>query len=153
MSKPLKRHPGLQPLSREHHEGLLLCWKIRKGLSTGVDPERIKAYVDWFFENKLLPHFEIEECAVFPILGNEHPGVITALGQHEQLIDLFRQKSEVPGVLEEIPDTLENHIRFEERQLFNTIQEAASEEEWAKVDHVHASLSANCGIWRDEFWK
>ncbi|WP_241739476.1 hypothetical protein [Aestuariibaculum marinum] len=29
--KPLKRHKALQPLSREHHYGLLLTWKIRTG--------------------------------------------------------------------------------------------------------------------------
>jgi hypothetical protein len=48
-TKPLKRHAALQPLSREHHHGLLLGWKIRTGLSNGAPLERIKAYADWFF--------------------------------------------------------------------------------------------------------
>ncbi|CDF79955.1 hypothetical protein BN863_22430 [Formosa agariphila KMM 3901] len=30
--KPLKRHKSLQPLSRDHHHGLLLAWKIRADL-------------------------------------------------------------------------------------------------------------------------
>lgn len=42
MSQPIKRHPSLQPLSREHHYGLLLSWKIREGFKREVPPERIK---------------------------------------------------------------------------------------------------------------
>lgn len=153
MPKPLKRHPGLQPLSREHHEGLLLCWKIRKGLNTSVDPERIKSYANWFFENKLVPHFKIEESAVFPVLGNDHPEGRKALNQYEQLIVLFRGQFNTSEILEQLPEALENHIRFEERQLFNMIQDAASEEEWDKIEKVHSSHSLECEIWKDEFWK
>jgi len=39
---PIKRSIALQPLSREHHHGLLLCWKIRTGLKKGIDIDRIK---------------------------------------------------------------------------------------------------------------
>ena len=58
---PIKRSIALQPLSREHHHGLLLCWKIRTGLKKGIDIDRIKKYSDWFFKNSLLTHFNIEE--------------------------------------------------------------------------------------------
>ena len=34
--KPQKRHKALQPLSREHHHGLLLSWKIRTGFSKDI---------------------------------------------------------------------------------------------------------------------
>ncbi len=43
--KPQKRHIALQPLSREHHQGLLLSWKIRKGLSRKIEFDRIQNYV------------------------------------------------------------------------------------------------------------
>lgn len=42
MSKSIKRTKALQPLSRDHHHGLLLCWKIRQGIKLNVEPERIK---------------------------------------------------------------------------------------------------------------
>ena len=41
---PIKRSEFLKPISREHHHGLLLCWKIRAGLKKGIEPERIKLY-------------------------------------------------------------------------------------------------------------
>ncbi len=42
MSKPIKRSVALKPLSREHHHGLLLSWKIREGFNRNVEIERIK---------------------------------------------------------------------------------------------------------------
>ncbi len=72
MSQPIKRHPSLQSLSREHHYGLLLSWKIREGFKREVPPERIKKYTNWFWENHLAPHFQFEESYIFPILGNQH---------------------------------------------------------------------------------
>ena len=62
--KPQKRHKALQPLSREHHHGLLLSWKIRSGFSKNIEPKRIRTYADWFFKTHLIPHFEME--------GNSH---------------------------------------------------------------------------------
>jgi len=61
MTKPIKRHESIQPLSRDHHHGLLLSWKIRSGISKGVDINRIKKYADWFYTNHIKPHFGIEE--------------------------------------------------------------------------------------------
>jgi len=89
---PLKRHVGLQPLSREHHHGLLLCWKIRTGLKKGIEEERIKKYADWFFKHHLLPHFEAEEKYVFPILDAEDSRIKKALAQHRRLKRLFVSK-------------------------------------------------------------
>jgi len=42
MSNPIKRNEALKPLSRDHHHGLLLCWKIRQGIKLNIEPERIK---------------------------------------------------------------------------------------------------------------
>ena len=42
-TKPLKRHAGLVELSRDHHHGLLLSWKIRQGLKKEIEPEAGKA--------------------------------------------------------------------------------------------------------------
>lgn len=46
MPKPIKRHTALKPLSREHHHGLLLSWKIREGLKRNIEIPRIKKYID-----------------------------------------------------------------------------------------------------------
>lgn len=151
-NKPIKRHKAIQPLSREHHQGLLLCWKIRKGFETGVDPRRIKKYADWFWENQLQEHFRIEEKYVFPVLGPENNLVKQALEEHEHLAALFHQDTEISFALKMIRDDLEGHIRFEERVLFNKIQEEASSEALHHIQQHHGR-QISCGLWEDEFWK
>jgi iron-sulfur cluster repair protein YtfE (RIC family) len=151
-NNPIKRHEAIQPLSREHHQGLLLCWKIRKGFETGVEPQRIKNYTDWFWENQLQEHFRIEEKYVFPVLGAENNLVKQALEEHEHLAALFNQEAEISLALETIQNDLEGHIRFEERVLFNKIQEEASAEELQHIQEHHEK-EISCGVWGDEFWK
>src|SRR5690606_32827540 len=87
--KPLKRHKALQPFSREHHHGLLLSWKIRSGLSKNIELERIKTYADCFFKNQLVPHFELEEKYIFPLLDSDHELIKRALAEHRRLTRLF----------------------------------------------------------------
>lgn len=151
MIEPIKRHESIQPLSRDHHHGLLLCWKIRTGFSEGVSPERIKLYVEWFYENHIKNHFDIEEKYVFTVLGNEHELIKQALSEHKILINLFTEKSDLEGSLRSIQTELEKHIRFEERILFNEIQNVASEEQ-LKIIKEHHSDHKFVDNLSDQFW-
>lgn len=151
MSQPIKRHNALQPWSREHHHGLLLSWKIKKGFTLQVDIQRIKDYCDWFWKNHLLSHFETEEKYIFPILGKENHLVEQALDEHGQLRVMFEQKEADTHTLSQIESLLNDHIRFEERVLFNAIQEVASIEELKLLEEVHKE-GVTCEIWTDEFW-
>lgn len=150
--KPIKRDKLIQPLSREHHHTLLLCWKIRKGFAKGVEPERIKVYADWFFEGHILPHFEIEEKYMFPVLGNKHALVKKALSEHRRLKRLFRDGEEIEKSLGQIEEELEKHIRFEERELFNIIQQKASQEELELIAEKHGPEEKFQENTADEFW-
>lgn len=151
MPKSIKREPALQPLSREHHHGLLLCWKIREGLKRKVDPDRIKKYTDWFWENNLVPHFKEEEKAVFPVLGNEHNLVKKALSEHRRLKRLFEEDVASLKTLGLIEEELDSHIRFEERVLFNKIQEVATRAQLEAIT-VHNEKEVTLDEWHDVFW-
>ena len=137
--KPIKRAEYLKTLSREHHHGLLLCWKIKTGFSKGVSIERMKLYLDWFFKNYLQPHFEIEEIYIFPILGNENILVKQAIEEHKLITSLFYNTSQIETSIRQIQIDLENHIRFEERVLFNEIQKVASSENMEALTKIHNS--------------
>lgn len=150
--KHMKRHEALQPLSREHHHGLLLCWKIRTGLSKSIAPERIKAYSDWFCENYLQTHFHNEEKLIFPILGEKNEMVKKALAEHRRLMRLFADREEIEKSLNRIEEELERHIRFEERILFPKVQEAATSEQMAFIAAVHDE-KAFVDNTDDEFWR
>ncbi len=149
--KPIKRSRSLQPLSRDHHHTLLLCWKIRKGFTKGVDPSRIKAYSDWFFHSHLLPHFKIEEKYLFPVLGKEDHMIKKALAEHRRLRRLFEDDRNPEKSLSLIEEELDHHVRFEERELFNRIQENATEEELALIVRHHCDEKFQENTC-DEFW-
>jgi hypothetical protein len=152
MTAPIKRHTALQPFSHDHHHALLLCWKIREGLKRNVSASRISDYVRWFWNEQLAPHFAIEEKYIFPVLGNDHIHVRQALDEHRRIESLFQLNDVSAPSLKEIADTLDDHIRFEERTLFNEIQKAATPEQ-LKLIEEHHSAGAFCDDWKDEFWK
>ena len=151
MPTPIKRHKALQPLSREHHQGLLFCWKIRTGFSKGIAGHRVKAYSDWFYLNHLLPHFKEEETYLFPLLGNDDELVLKAIADHRRLMELFEEKSDFEAVLHQIEKELEQHIRYEERVLFNAIQNHATEEE-LKGYEIQCPETPHSKEWEDPFW-
>lgn len=128
-TKPIKRMEALRPLSREHHQGLLLCWKIRAAFAKNISPNRVKKYTDWFFIQHIQPHFEVEEQYIFPILGDQHHMVKKALAQHRRITKLFKDRKQIARSLSRLEDELASHIRFEERLLFNEVQKVASEQE------------------------
>lgn len=149
---PLKRDKALQPVSHDHHHGLLLCWKIRTGISKNVAPQRMKIYTDWFFKTHLIPHFELEESLLFPILGTNHALIKKALAEHRRLKRLFEAESDLIKNLSLIEEELEQHIRFEERILFGEIQKLASTEELELVEQTHTKEKFLDNT-QDEFWK
>lgn len=138
---PLERHPLLRPLSRDHHQGLLLCWRIRRELARPTGHERMLEECRAFFHSDLLLHFAVEEEAVFPVLGADHPAVHRAVLEHRRLSRLFLQTEDALHALSLIEDELEAHIRFEERVLFPAIQEAATDEELGRIDRLHGVLT------------
>ena len=150
--KPIKRDKNIQPLSRDHHHTLLLCWKIRKGFSKEVSPERMKTYSDWFFKNYVLPHFRIEEKYLFPVLREDHEMVKRALAEHRRLERLFNDDKEITRSLSLIEEELELHVRYEERELFNEIQKQATSEQLLIITEVHKDERFQENA-EDEFWK
>jgi len=153
---PLKRHPGLIPLSKEHHFGLLLVWKIRQGINFKVDPERIGKYVLHFFQHDLEEHFKSEENQVFNKMPEKDPLILQAIAEHEKLYDIIHQLksgSVSTASLEEFAELLEKHIRFEERHLFPHLQNTLTDETLVSLQKELEMQHATCEIpWEDEFW-
>ncbi|RYD89768.1 MAG: hemerythrin domain-containing protein [Sphingobacteriales bacterium] len=151
---PLKRSLQLQPLSREHHEGLLLAWKIRQGIAKGVALPRIGDYVLWFWRAELEDHFRREEAAFHPALPGA-PLLARMQEEHEELEGLLHVLEQIPdtALLEEIATKLNDHIRFEERELFPWIEEQLGKEKLDVLqDIVDAKKRTNLPPWTDQFW-
>jgi hemerythrin-like domain-containing protein len=132
-----KRHPSLILLSQDHHHGLALALRLRQGdtalLNDGWTHDRGEQAkrVQHFYESELRPHFKAEEEVLFPILQQQLPSssalVETLLGQHREMEQLVR---DIAVARDEIRDrslvtlgmVLEKHIRSEERELFELMQ-------------------------------
>ncbi|MCK0156130.1 hemerythrin domain-containing protein [Cellulophaga sp. F20128] len=150
--KPIKRDIALQAISREHHFGLLLCWKIRTGFAKKVSPDRIKQYVNWFYKNHIIDHFKVEEEYIFPILGNDSDYIKSALADHRRLKRLFTGDKDLEKSLSNLEEELEQHIRFEERVVFNEIQKIATKEQLSVIRNLHTDEKFIDNT-ADEFWK
>lgn len=148
-NKPIRRHKSLQPISHEHHYSLQLCWKIRIGLKKNVDLKRIEKYALWFYINHLLPHFNLEEEFVFPLLGQDNDLILKAKADHKQIKEMF--DSDPINQLEQIAELLEKHIRFEERILFNEIQLNLNTEQLFKNETLHSKPEFKDNT-SDAFW-
>jgi hypothetical protein len=151
-NKPIKRSEFLKLLSIEHHHGLLFCWKIRAGIKKDVEVSRIKKYADWFYQNYLIPHFEVEEKYVFTILGNENELIKKAVSEHRRLKRLFESTTEFQKNIGLIEEELEGHIRFEERILFGEIQKFATAEQLQSIQVNHSDEKFVDNL-TDPFWE
>jgi hypothetical protein len=151
--KPIKRSPQLAPLSREHHEGLLFAWKLRQGLSKNIEAFRISAFVQWFWQQHLHPHFQKEEQALPLILSGTHPLIQQMFREHLEIKNRIVEVSQHGDLknFETLAQQVNDHIRFEERQLFGEVEISATPEQLQELsvllkDEEHAS------VWDDEFW-
>ncbi len=149
----MKRDESLIGLSKDHHHGLLLVWKLREGMKKKIEVERIATYAVCSFRQQILPHFDKEEQYLFPILGEPHPLGIQAQAEHAELKALIETIGSTPKMktLAVFAHVLESHIRFEERELFQYLQDHHLPE--VKKVAIKLSDSDNAEMnWSDAFW-
>ncbi|MDP4150710.1 MAG: hemerythrin domain-containing protein [Bacteroidota bacterium] len=153
---PIKRDAAIASFSRDHHAGLLLIWKIRRGLRHSTDPERIGNYVLYFYKADLEKHFRDEESWLFGKLPPDDELRKRAEADHQAVYALIADLSinrKDATLLQKLADRLEQHIRFEERQLFNHLQDVLSEEEMQAI--AERMPNGSCDLdddWKDKFW-
>lgn len=154
--KPIKRNAAIVEFSKDHHFALLLVWKIREGLKKSIDSKRISKYVIHFYDTDLIHHFADEENFLFSKLSSDNPLRIQAEAEHKnikQMISELRQNSDDRDLLKRFTDVLEKHIRFEERELFNHLQESISDKMLTEISlSVKSREHEPDGAWNDIFW-
>ncbi|MBR9915581.1 MAG: hemerythrin domain-containing protein [Algicola sp.] len=152
MNKPLKRHEALRPFSREHHFSLLLCWKIRQGITKNIDPSRIMTHVRWHYNKHIRQHFDAEERHIFPLIDPQDELVQRALVDHQSLRRLFESEETSYHQLSKIEKTLNEHIRFEERVLFKRIEAQINPKILSGISGIHNNERIDDNE-EDPFWE
>lgn len=138
---PIKRSKAFVQFSRDHHFGLLLVWRIRQDLTKGTAISEINNYIYEFFIDDLQLHFKEEEELMFSKLDAADPLRVQAENEHEaiyQMMTTIQASNAGTILLRQFADLLEAHIRFEERTLFNHLQQHMTPEEQEVLSHLTA---------------
>ena len=125
------RDPALIPLSQQHHNGLALCVLTERALASDRSDaavSRLARRVIDRYEIELTNHFGIEEQLLFPLIEREigRMAIVTELiADHRSLEMLVDQLRAAPSaeLLQSFCDLLRGHIRREENELFQDIQQ------------------------------
>ena len=140
----MKRSHALEPLSHDHHAGLVFVSRLRAAQRAGDDPARLAAETLAFWHDHLVPHFEEEEAFVLPLLERGAPALATQLlDEHRQIRQLVEDLGSEPdtwkGPLGAVASALVAHIRFEEREAFPAAERLADAQTRA---HIGAQIRA-----------
>lgn len=147
------RDRNLIPLSHQHQHALALCVQIERGLaSEKPDPQHWQQEIARLFEGEIRYHFEAEEKVLFPF-AERAPKLRDLVDELRIEHRLLRQyaagaasgRLTVPE-LQLFAASLASHVRKEERQLFEGIQEFFPAEEMAKTGAELDSYFLNSGM-------
>lgn len=130
----MKRDPALRNLSNEHHQGLVLAKRAKKAACTD-DAQQAWNEIRSRFATEMEPHFQDEETGLLPALerAGEAELVKRTLDEHIALRRLIGENS-VESMIR-FAGLLEQHIRFEERELFEAAQRVLTPAELDKLTH------------------
>ena len=142
-SRGLYRAPALVPLSRDHHDALVhaLCLRRRAGR-----PDAAGAFLD-FYRRELVGHLADEEDVVLvAVEGVDPAGAARIREEHAGLRGLAAALEEAVAAGAPLGDPMEaagrllhDHVRYEERIFFMSLQAALS---GAALDALGADLEA-----------
>jgi hemerythrin-like domain-containing protein len=151
------RDKNLIPLSRQHQHALALCVRLDRAIQAGeIDVEAWQAEIQQQFESEIGIHFAAEEKELFPAAARfpEIRSLVDELlAEHVVLRDYFARagaRSLDSASLGNFGEKLVQHIRKEERQLFEGMQKVMSASELASLgaalDEALKDASQACAL-------
>jgi iron-sulfur cluster repair protein YtfE (RIC family) len=133
------RDKNLIPLSHQHQHALALCVRIDRAVMNAAVVKNFAGEIEEMWARELRFHFEAEETVLFPETARvdglrelteeliaEHRAIEgMANGAREKLLDGER--------LQEFALVLSGHVRKEERQLFEGLQQKLTAEKLGEL--------------------
>ena len=155
----MKRHEKLQPLSRQHHNGLLAALLLKKGIGKAADANVMAAFIIDFWNKDLKEHFASEEELLIPPLLNSSLDKNLndqLLKEHELIrsyIDSLKNSADNISIIKAFSELLDKHIRFEERIYFPQAEKILSDEQLQKIGQQLKDEGENCMNYPVKFWE
>jgi hypothetical protein len=82
----MKRNINLMELSKDHHQVLLLIWKIKQGINNQTPVNKIVDYMVHFSKAALKPYFKEEENDVLIFLNDDDQLKKRTLLEHQEIL-------------------------------------------------------------------
>ena len=156
----MERDKNLQPLSHQHHDALMCCLLLKKGVEKNADPDLLKDFLYTQWENDISAHLGLEEKFIFPLLpGSPFQQQLIRMikTDHELLrimIGRMQPAKQEQKFYRQFALLLELHIRFEERTWFGFLQENLSPNELSRVGiSLSEKSSRSCKDYPIKFWE
>jgi len=156
----MKRDKSLQPLSWQHHDTLMACLMIEKGVKKNADLKVLQDFTRHIWERDINKHFVLEENYLVPQLRQKRfPEYLirSLLNDHDLLRNistrLLNGGASYP-LFTAFAILLEQHVRFEERIVFERAQEMIPEQDLEKLSrHFPQEHSSSCKDYPVKFWE
>jgi hemerythrin-like domain-containing protein len=157
----MKRNKNLETLSWEHHDGLVLAFRLEKGIKNRIENNMINDYLLHVWDHVLQHHFWQEEQALTIPLTQSKKGreVLQQMMQEHELFrgiigKIRRSKGDLLPYIRQFADMLTSHIRFEERKLFPVVEQLTSREDLNNIGiFLHAHHKQDLKEWQTQFWR
>ena len=157
----MKRNKNLETLSWEHHDGLVVAFRLEKGLKNQIDGHTMTQYLLHIWDHALRQHFLKEEETLIKPLETCAEGRETLqhmLQEHQAIKKLIARIQQEPEnrltLIKQFHHMLYNHIRFEERKLFPLVERIASQVDLQQIGlYLHSRHQPDKKEWQPEFWR
>lgn len=148
----MQRDARLAVLSREHHHALVMALRIQRELPGSSDAEARKLYTDLlqFWAAAIQPHHLVEADAFLERIAHRGDAGLQRAGRLQRdhreldgLVDAARAAmtaDERRAALSSFGQVLREHVRWEEQDLFEWVQETLPAED---LDAIGAYLATN----------
>ena len=155
----MKRNINLVELSSEHHDGLVIALRIKKALNNSIELQILVNYVN-HLSDTLNNHFKQEEENLIQVKNISDKGEVLLermVDEHKQFNELINKinlkGNSLNDDLSNFSDLLNDHIRFEERDLFPYVEQVLNDEQLEvignQLEKTHEPLDKN---WGPKFW-
>jgi len=156
----MKREEQLQPLSHQHHNGLMAALLLKKGVEKAADPSVMGDFILSVWNNELRNHFIKEEVYLHPhvlqitVLMEKYEQMKAEHHQIRHLVDSIRNQGATASLVTDFYHLLEKHIRFEERELFPFIEEHIQQDQLNELGrNIEQLKSKACSDYPVKFWE
>lgn len=142
----MQRADALKSLSNDHHRALVYAKKARQSTDEAGASALWQELRDYYHQH-LQQHFQVEEDHMLSHLRQSGHDVMAdrLLAEHHAMSQFFATDATRDlDALQHFGELLKQHVRFEERELFNLIQDTLSETALAALAQASQAVPSYC---------